>query len=308
MPNVINYAEKWQPRLLDIQIQNTLTSPFIVDASAIRWEGAKTFHFTRMATSGLKNHSRDGGWNKGAITQVDHPFTIEHDRDIEFFIDRLDVDESNYTASLQNVGDTFEKTQVAPEIDARFFEKVSAAAIAASKATARASSYYTANNVIGALKGAIDQVRPYRNSAIAYVSTEVMSLLETALVDKATIAWTTVSDLEFSISTRVANIDGVPVMEVYDDSRFATEFDYAPSGQDGGFAVDSTNGNQLAIAVASTSTVVTVSKVVSVYAFAPGEHTEGDGYLYQHRDAFDTFVFPNGKNGQVDSVYIEYIQ
>ena len=42
-------------------------------------------------------------------------------------------------------------------------------------------------------------------------------------------------------------------------------------------------------------------------AFAPGEHTEGDGYLYQHREAWDTVVFPNGKTNAVDSVYIQYV-
>ena len=39
--------------------------------------------------------------------------------------------------------------------------------------------------------------------------------------------------------------------------------------------------------------------------FAPGTHTEGDGYLYQNRSLSDTFVFPNGRDGKIDSVYVD---
>ena len=59
----LNYAEQWNPQLLEILIQGTLTSPFVTDN--VRWVGAKTFHFTQMSATGYKNHKRKGGWNKG---------------------------------------------------------------------------------------------------------------------------------------------------------------------------------------------------------------------------------------------------
>lgn len=313
MPNVINYAEEWKDELLEVVIQGTLTSPFVTDN--VKWLGAKTFHFTSTSTTGFKNHSRSGGWNRGTITQTDHPYTLEHDRDIEFLIDKLDVDESNLTASIEKVASNFVKTNAVPEIDARFYERVSEAAINAGKADAKALNTYTAQTIIGDIKGAIDKVRRYRNSLIVYIRTELMGLLETALAGKATISWSSVSDLEFSIETRVANVDGVPVFEVIDLDRFATKFDYTT-----GFAKSSVAsqvqtdspwqklaGKDLNILVASTQTVQTVHKVVSIYWFAPGEHTAGDGYLYQHREAWDTVVFPNGKSNAVDSVYIQYV-
>ena len=72
----LNYAEQWSPELLEILIQGTLTSPFVT--SNVRWLDAKTFHFTQMSTSGYKNHSREGGWNKGTYTQTDVPYTLTH--------------------------------------------------------------------------------------------------------------------------------------------------------------------------------------------------------------------------------------
>ena len=72
----LNYAEQWSPDLLEILMQGTLTSPFVT--SNVRWLDAKTFHFTQMSTSGYKNHSREGGWNKGKYNQTDVPYTLTH--------------------------------------------------------------------------------------------------------------------------------------------------------------------------------------------------------------------------------------
>ena len=44
MPNTANYAEKWEPELLEILTQDSLVSPFIT--TSVRWLSAKTFHFT----------------------------------------------------------------------------------------------------------------------------------------------------------------------------------------------------------------------------------------------------------------------
>ena len=126
MANPLNYAQVWSPELLEIMTQETLCTPFIT--TNVKWLDAKTFHFTSMSTSGFKNHSRSGGWNRGTYTQTDHPFTVTHDRDIEFLVDKADVDETNATASIQNIAKTFTKTQSAPEKDALFFAKVAATA------------------------------------------------------------------------------------------------------------------------------------------------------------------------------------
>ena len=118
----LNYAEVWSPDLLEIMEQESLTSPFVT--TAVKWLDAKTFHFTQMSTSGYKSHNRNGGWNKGTFAQEDVPYTVSHDRDIEFLVDKADVDETNQTASIKNISETFHKTQQVPEMDAYFFSKV----------------------------------------------------------------------------------------------------------------------------------------------------------------------------------------
>ena len=59
------------------------------------------------------------------------------------------------------------------------------------------------------------------------------------------------------------------------------------------------------VLLASPMTTKTVPKLSSIYYFAPGKHTQGDGYLYQNRKFIDTFVFPNGKDGKIDSIYVD---
>lgn len=349
MPNTSNYAEKWQPELLEIIIQETLTSPFVT--SNVRWLDAKTFHFTQMSTSGYKNHSRNGGWNAGEYVQTDVPYTLTHDRDIEFLVDKADVDETNATASIKNISETFVKTQSAPEKDALLFSKVAQTALALDGYhSSTAVSGFTKANVFDKLKAMIGagKLRRYKakGALICYVASFVMDLLEAS--DKFTrkIEMTQIAEGGLGLETRITDIDGVPIMEVIDDERFYDRFDWEP--EDGGFApaaaayaltkdtapvsgktyytksgdsysavaspsaddigeyYEKTAGShKINVLIASPLTTKLVPKIASIYGFAPGAHTKGDGWLYQNRDLSDVFTFPNGKDGKIDSVYVD---
>lgn len=301
----LNYAEQWSPELLEILIQGTLTSPFITQN--VRWLDAKTFHFTQMSTSGYKNHKRNGGWNRGEFNQTDVPFTVTHDRDVEFLVDKADVDETNATASIQNISRTFEQTQAVPETDALFFSKVAAAAKKVEGYhSSTAIGEFTAENTFSKLKSmlAAGKLRRYkaRGTLIMYVRSEIMDNLENSKEFTRKIEMTQIAEGGLGIETRVTDIDGVTVMEVIDDERFYDAFNWEPAN--GGF--EPANGaHKLNVLIACGETCKTVPKINSIYFFAPGAHTEGDGYLYQNRSFSDTFVFPNGKDGKIDSVYVD---
>lgn len=315
----LNYAEQWSPELLEILMQGTLTSPFVT--SNVRWLDAKTFHFTQMSTSGYKNHSREGGWNKGTYAQTDVPYTLTHDRDIEFMVDKADVDETNATASIQNISRVFEQTWVVPETDALFFSKV---AQAAQKTDiyhgSTATSAYTKAKVFGMLKDILakGKLRRYKanGSLIMYVRSEIMDALEQSTEFTRKIEMTQIAEGGLGIETRVTDIDGVPIMEVIDDERFYDAFEWEP--EEGGFeplkkktesdsgAGDGVTGaHKINVLVACGQTCKTVPKINSIYYFEPGGHTKGDGYLYQNRSFSDVFVFPNGRDGKIDSIYVD---
>lgn len=305
MPNTVNYAEVWQPELLEIVTQETLCTPFITQN--VRWLDAKTFHFTQMAVSGFKTHSRNGGWNRGEFTQTDHPFIVTHDRDIEFLVDKADVDESNATASIQNIAKVFTRTQSAPEKDALFFSKVAATAEGLTGYHSEtAAATITSANVFAHLKKCLasGKLRRYKakGGLITYVTSAVMDALEQSTAFTRNIVVTQVADGGVGLETRVTDIDGVPVMEVIDDEVFYDAFNFTPEA--GGFEPAS-GAHKINVLIASPMTTKLVPKISSIYYFNPGAHTEGDGYLYQERELSDVFTFPNGKDGKVDSVYVD---
>nr|DAU56389.1 MAG TPA: major capsid protein [Caudoviricetes sp.] len=318
MPN-LNYAEAWSPELLEILIQGTLTSPFVTDN--VRWVGVKTFHFTQMSTTGFKNHSRKGGWNTGEYTQKDVPYTLAHDRDIEFLVDKADVDETNSTASIQNISRVFEQTHVVPETDALFFSKVAQAAQKeADYHSSTAAAGYTKAKVFGMLKDILSKgkLRRYKanGSLIMYVTSAIMDALEQSTEFTRKIEMTQIAEGGMGIETRVTDIDGVTVMEVIDDERFYDAFDWEP--EKGGFqprakkaesdtgAGDGVTGaHKINVLVACLETCKTVPKISSIYFFEPGAHTKGDGYLYQNRSLSDTFVLSNGLDGKIDSIFVD---
>lgn len=315
----LNYAEQWSPELLEILMQGTLTSPFVT--SNVKWLDAKTFHFTQMSVSGYKNHDRNGGWNRGNYAQTDVAYTVEHDRNISFLVDKADVDETNETASIQNITRVFEQTQVVPETDALFFSKVAQKAQETDGYhSSTATSAYTKAKVFGMLKDILakGKLRRYKanGTLVMYVRSEIMDALEQSTEFTRKIEMTQIAEGGMGIETRVTDIDGVPIMEVVDDERFYDAFDWGT--EQGGFmplkkvAADSSHGveavtgaHKINVLVACGQTCKTVPKISSIYYFAPGAHTEGDGYLYQNRSLSDVFVFPNGKDGKIDSIFVD---
>ena len=236
-------------------------------------------------------------------------------------VDKADVDETNATASIQNISRVFEQTWVVPETDALFFSKV---AQAAQKTEgyhgSTATSTYTKTKAFSMLKDILakGKLRRYKanGSLIMYVRSEIMDALEQSTEFTRKIEMTQIAEGGMGIETRVTDIDGVTLMEVIDDERFYDAFNWEP--EDGGFeplkkkaesdtgAGDAVTGaHKINVLVACGQTCKTVPKISSIYYFAPGAHTKGDGYLYQNRSFSDVFVFPNGRDGKIDSIYVD---
>ncbi len=310
----LNYAEVWSPELLEIYRQQSLISPFI--KPNVKWLSAKTFHFTQMSTSGYKAHSRAGGWNSGTFAQQDNEYTVAHDRDIQFLVDKADVDETNATASIENISKVFLTTKGVPEANALFFSKVATVAksLASSGYSLTARSDYNKTTVYGKLKTILkkNKLRRYRamgqGALICYVCSGIMDALEMSVDFTRKIEMTQIADGGIGLETRVTDIDGIPVIEVIDEDVFYDKFDFA--SDDGGYVpvahTDTVTGSRkINVLVASPYAAAFVPKVESIYYFAPGSHTNGDGYLYQNRSLSDAFVFPNGLDNKIDSVFVD---
>lgn len=294
-----NYATKYGPQLDQKITEGLVTSA--LGTQAVNWfNGGRSFKLRRIATSGLQNHTRSKGYNQGTVTDDEDTYTMGQDRDVEFYIDKQDVDETNQELAMANISNTFITENVQPEIDSYRFETLvkNATSFDESKQTDAKhllSETITKDNVYSSLKSAILPIRKYGPANITgFVSSLTMDALERSTEFNRQITNQNVGLT--ALESRVTSIDGVQLVEVWDDQRFKSAYNY----DNGAVATaDALNINYL---FTVKQAVVQEVKENSVYLFAPGEHTQGDGYLYQNRLYHDLFVLKSKEDGIMASL------
>jgi hypothetical protein len=304
----LNYASNYSSDLLTVINQGTLTSPF--QTNDVKWLNAKTFHFSNLTTSGLKDYTRGkNGFAAGSFNMADNSYTVTHDRGIEFPIDKADVDETAQAVTIEKISANFTQTHVVPEVDAYFFSTVATKAVASGLSSSTALSAYTTENVYSKLKSYLTKgkLRTYaqQGALVFYVRSDIMDLLERSTEFNRQINVQSIGDEGLSITSRVAMIDNVPFIEVSDVDRFYDKFDYSDGFKPVQHTASVIGSHGINVLAASQLTCKTVNKINAIYMYAPGQVGQGDCYLYQYRSLWDTFVFPNGLNNTVDSIYVD---
>ncbi|MHC5227572.1 hypothetical protein ACYSNW_04745 [Enterococcus sp. LJL99] len=283
-----NYAKKNTGLYEQKLTQETLTS--LIETPEVNWLNAQSFETTTIETSGYKSHTRDKGFNSGKMENKKQVYTLEFDRDIEFYVDIADEDETNQDLAAARVSGTFVTENAGPEVDAYRFSKMATAAIAEGKT---ANTKLTVDNVYSVLKAAILPLRKYgAGNIVGYLSSETMDLLERSKEFTRNITNQNVGMT--ALESRITSLDGVILVEVWDTDRFATKFNFTE-----GF-VKAADGLDIDFLLVVKQAVIAKAKFNSIYLFAPGTHTEGDGWLYQNRLYHDLFVLKSRK----DALYV----
>ncbi|HEM6513494.1 hypothetical protein M5P42_04825 [Streptococcus suis] len=285
----INYITKHEGKFEKRLMQGSLTA--ILETPKVNWLGARSFELPTISVTGYKAHTRSKGYNAGTVSNDKNVYTLGFDRDVEFFVDTADVDETNQEISAANISNTFISEHATPEVDAYRFSKIATNAI--TNGHYKQEDDYSEVNVFSRLKAAILPIRKYgASNIVVYVSSEIMDFLERSKDFTRSIATTSPQ----GIDTRVTSIDGVQFIEVWDDARFKTQFDFTT-----GF-VKADGGKDINFMIVAKPAIIAKAKFNSIYLFAPGQHTEGDGYLYQNRLYHDLFVLKS----QEDGVYVSH--
>ena len=121
---VYDYAEKFT-NLLQQKYAKELCSDALTKSNlGVTFINAQTIKLPRMTVSGYKDHTRTPGFNAGTLANDWEAKKLAHDRDIEFFVDPMDIDETNLTMSVANIQNTFETEQAIPEKDSYRFSKL----------------------------------------------------------------------------------------------------------------------------------------------------------------------------------------
>lgn len=286
--STFNYVEK-DGAMLDQKITEGLMTTAIGNADVNLVNGGKSFTLRTISTSGLKNHTRGKGYNEGIVTDSKKVYTMGQDRDVEFFIDKQDVDETNQELAMANISNVFITEHVQPELDAYRFSKMVKGAQDVGQVD---DTKLTKSNVYGAIKDAIMPLRKYGpQNIVGFVSSDTMNKLEQSTAFTRTITDQNVSGT--ALNSRITSIDGIQLIEIWDGARFMSDYDFSD-----GFE-PTANAQNINFMFVSKPSIIQVVKENAVYLFAPGEHTEGDGYLYQNRLYHDLFILDSRKDGIV---------
>lgn len=283
MPNTVNYAEVWSNTLRDLYGQELTSTDLYNSNSDIKITGGKTLKIPNLTVTGYKDHSRSTiGFNAGSATNSYETKTLDHDRDIEFAVDPMDVDETDSVMSCANIHNRFEKTQAIPELDCYTYSKLYTEATRVN-ATIKTGSL-TTSTVLSDFDSnleAFEEAGVPLDRVILYCTPTYKKLLKNAEGIQRTL------DVKQGggIDRRVHSLDDISKIVTVPSARFKTAYDFTNG------CAAATGAKQINYILIDPECQVSRVKYSYIHFFAPGTDSRtADNYLYQNRRYNGTFA------------------
>ena len=277
----INYAEKFE-RQIEQQFARELTSANIATNNRYRFIDAQTIKVPTIQLSGYKDHARDGSKNRGVVGNTYQAFTLTHDRDIEFFVDEMDVDETNQVLSAANITAVFNEEQAIPETDAFRYSKLYSEFVNLGGTVN--TTELNSNNILfvfDKMMEDMDEAGVPQSGRILKVTPPVYTMLKNAEGLQRTLD---VTGGAKGINRNVRSLDEVTIDTVPSD-RMKTAYDFTT-----GFTPAAT-ADQINMILCHPSAILAPVKVADIYLWNKGQTPDSAfGYLYQNRMYTDLFI------------------
>lgn len=285
-----NYAEKFE-KMLAQKYEVELKSDALTKSNpSVKFLNAQTIKLPRLTVSGYKDHTRTPGFNAGTLSNDWEPKKLEHDRDIEFFVDPMDIDETNLTLSVANIQNTFEEEQAIPEKDSYRFSKLLAESKKYSGVvdnTAFTTALFL--EMFDEYMAKMDEAGVPEEGRIIYTTPTVRKIVKEAEGVERNITVNTAG----SINRKVHSLDDVSIVSV-PSARMKTAYNFT----DG--CVPATSAKQIRFILIHPSCVVCRDKYAYIKLFTPGTDSRtADGYIYQNRNYGDLFLLEKKVAGVV---------
>ena len=243
---------------------------------------AQTIRIPTVELTGYKDHARDGSKNRGAVGNTYQAFSLIHDRDIEFFVDEMDVDETNQVLSAANITAVFNQEQAIPELDAYRYSKLYTEFVASGGGVD--TTALTESNILSIfdkMMEDMDEAAVPQSGRILKVTPTVYTLLKNA---EKIQRYIDVSGGAKGINRNVRSLDEVTITSVPSD-RMKSAYDFSD-----GWA-PAAGAKQVNMMLYHTSGILAPMKVADIYLWNKGQTPESAfGYLYQNRMYTDLFV------------------
>lgn len=290
---VYNYAEQFE-QVLHQKYAKELASVDLFNSNPhVKFINAQTIKLPNITVSGYKDHNRQTiGFNSGTISNDWEPKKLEHDRDIEFAIDPMDVDETNLVVSIANVQNTLETEQGIPEKDCYVFSKLytEAGKYAANGATIDTTTL-TAENILQKFDDAMekmDEAGVPSEGRILYVTPAVNKLFKQAKDIQRVLG---VNGSNGDVKRSIYSLDDVKIKQVQ-SARMKSQYNFT----NGCVATD--EAKQTNFILIHPSCEVAREKYSYIKVFTPGHDSRtADNYLLQSRFYMDAFLIKNKAAG-----------
>lgn len=291
---VLSYAEKFE-RDLQTKYRREQTSDSLFRSNPnVKFINAQTIKLPSVTVSGYKDHNRQNiGFNSGTITNEWEPKKLEHDRDIEFAIDPMDIDETNLTVEMANITNTFEEDQAIPEVDAYTYSKLYAEAVknTSNKAIVTTDVLTKAN----ILEWFDTQMSKMDDEGVPAEGREMRLTSEMHKLFKEAEGISRNIDISKKggndVNRNIHSIDDVKIITV-PSARFMTKYNFT-----NGFVADA-EAKQINIMLCHPSCQVSRQKYAYIKVFTPGTDSRtADKYIYQNRKYWDSFLLKQKAGG-----------
>lgn len=280
---VLNYVTQFDTRIRDMYGHELVSDALYHTNEDIKVTGAKEIKIPRMQVSGYKDHDRKTlGFNSGNYSNDFETKLLDHDRDIEFAIDPMDVDETNQIVSIANIQARFEKKQAIPELDCYTFSKL--------YSEAKRVGAVIRNTVItraNILEDFDENCEAFENAGvplsrcILYCTAAYRRELKNADGIQRTLE---VSGGSKSLDRRVHTLDDLKEIKTVPVERFKTAYDFTE-----GYKADA-SGKQINYILIDPEAQVSRVKYAYINTYTPGHDSRvADNYLYQNRRYNGTF-------------------
>ena len=285
---VYEYAESFT-NLLQEKYAKSLCSDALTESNQqITFLNAQTIKLPRITLSGYKDHTRTPGFNAGTMANDWEPKKLEHDRDIEFFIDPMDIDETNLTLSIANIQNTFEEEQAIPEKDSYRYSKLHAELTTfGGRIDSTAITAAVFLDAFDEEMSRMDEAGVPEEGRIIYVTPKMNKMMKEAEGLQRVVSVST----PVTLNRKVHSIDDVEIKMV-PSARMKTRYDFT----DGCVAAE--DAKQINWILIHPTCVVCRDKYSYIKVFTPGTDSRtADGYLYQNRNFGDLFLLERKVEG-----------
>lgn len=281
---VLQYVTQFDTRIREMYGHELISDALYHSNQDIQIRGAKEIKLPKMTVSGYKDHDRNTlGFNGGNYSNNFEIKTLDHDRDIEFFVDPMDVDETNQIVSIANIQSRFERKQAIPELDCYTFSKVYTEAKRVGATIKNVD--ITSANVLADFDDnceAFEDAGVPLSRCILYCTAVYKKALKNAEGIQRTLE---VSGGAKTIDRRVHSMDDLGEIRVVPKERFKTAYDFTE-----GYAVAS-SGVQIHYILIDPEAQVSRVKYSYINTYTPGHDSRvADNYLYQNRRYNGTFA------------------